>query len=166
VRPAAQRGHGPAHLDGRALRATVAGKSDELGERRIAADGSGGALKPTPRGERPCVPAARLAGWPLADQVQPVRRHCRGPNEVQRGWADAADTLEGKRSAQAYEGGGVSDESPQGARRRRRLDAMHDSAARLCREAHKVLVNDAVMWETWLTECTAGQLGEKDDDRH
>jgi len=72
------------------------------------------------------------------------------PNEVRRGWADTADPLEGKRSAQAYEGGGVSDESQQRARRHRRLDAMHDSAARLCREAHKALVNDAVMWENWL----------------
>jgi hypothetical protein len=41
VRPAAQRGLGPARLDGQAPRATVAGKSDELGERRTAADGPG-----------------------------------------------------------------------------------------------------------------------------
>lgn len=40
-------------LDGQAPRATVAGKSDELGERRTAADGPGDALKPTPRSERP-----------------------------------------------------------------------------------------------------------------
>ncbi|WP_434782589.1 hypothetical protein [Ferrovum myxofaciens] len=78
VRPAAQRGLGPARLDSQAPRATVAGKSDELGERRTAADGPGDALQPTPRGERPCVPAARLAGGLLADQVQPVRLHSRG----------------------------------------------------------------------------------------
>ena len=70
VRPAAQRGLGPARLDSQALRATVAGKSDELGERRTAADGPGDALKPTPRGERPCVPAARLDGWLLAVQTE------------------------------------------------------------------------------------------------
>ena len=58
-----RRGLGPARLDGQALRATVAGKSDELGERRRAADGPGAALNPTPRGKRPCVPKARLDGW-------------------------------------------------------------------------------------------------------
>ena len=39
-----------------ALRATVARKSDELGERRRAADGPGAALKPTPRGRRSAQP--------------------------------------------------------------------------------------------------------------
>ena len=87
VRPAAQRGLGPARLDGQAPRATVAGKSDELGERRTAANGPGGALKPTPRGERPCVPAARLAGWLLVDQVQPVRCMRGAPSKARRGWA-------------------------------------------------------------------------------
>ena len=85
VRPAAQRGLGPARLDGQAPQATVAGKSDELGERRTAADGPGDALKPTPRGERPCVPQARLAGGMLADQVQPVRLHCRGAKQSAAG---------------------------------------------------------------------------------
>ncbi|MCT8875919.1 hypothetical protein [Shewanella xiamenensis] len=85
MRPTAQRGHGPARLDGQAARATVAGKSDELGERRTAANGPGDALKPTPRGERPCVPAARLAGGVLADQVQPVRLHCRGAKQSAAG---------------------------------------------------------------------------------
>jgi hypothetical protein len=101
VRPAAQRGHGPARLDGQALRATVAGKSDELGERRRAADGPGAALNPTPRGKRPCVPKARLDGWLLADQVPPVRRHCRGAKHSAAGMGCIADPLEGKRSAQA-----------------------------------------------------------------
>lgn len=87
VRPAAQRGLRPARLDGQAPRATVAGKSDELGERRTAANGPGGALKPTPRGERPCVPAARLAGWLLVDQVQPVRCMRGAPSKARRGWA-------------------------------------------------------------------------------
>ena len=82
-----RRGHGPARLDGQAPRATVAGKSDELGERRTAANGPGGALKPTPRGERPCVPAARLAGWLLVDQVQPVRCMRGAPSKARRGWA-------------------------------------------------------------------------------
>lgn len=72
---------------GQAPRATVAGKSDELGERRTAANGPGGALKPTPRGERPCVPAARLAGWLLVDQVQPVRCMRGAPSKARRGWA-------------------------------------------------------------------------------
>ncbi|MGP1680275.1 MAG: hypothetical protein ACTS6J_24345, partial [Burkholderiales bacterium] len=75
------------------------------------------ALKPTPRGERPCVPKARLAGWGLADQVQPVRRHCRGAKQRAAGMGCIVDPLESKRSAQPYEGGGVSDESPRGARR-------------------------------------------------
>ena len=101
VRPAAQRGLGPARLDSQALRATVAGKSDELGERRTAADGPGAALKPTPRGKRHCVLQARLAGWLLADQVQPVRRHCRGAKHSAAGMGCIADPLEGKRSAQA-----------------------------------------------------------------
>ena len=101
VRPAAQRGLGPARLDGQAPRAKVAGESDGLGERRTAADGPGNALKPTPRGKRPCVPKARLAGWLLADQVQPVRRHCRGAKQSAAGMGCPADSLEGKRSAQA-----------------------------------------------------------------
>ncbi|MEB0032851.1 hypothetical protein QN372_19055 [Undibacterium sp. RTI2.1] len=62
MRPAAQRGLGPVRLDGQALRAKVAGKSDELGERRTAVDGPGDALNPTPRGERHCVLQARLTG--------------------------------------------------------------------------------------------------------
>lgn len=57
---------------------TVAGKSDALGERRTEADGPGDASKPTLRGERPCAPEARLAGWLLADQASPVRLHSRG----------------------------------------------------------------------------------------
>ncbi len=101
VRPAAQRGLGPARLDGQALRATVAGKSDGLWERRTAADGPGDALKPTPRGERHCVPAARLDRCRSADQVQPVRRHSRGAKQSAAGMGWPADPLEGKRSAQA-----------------------------------------------------------------
>jgi len=120
VRPAAQRGLGPARLDGQAPRATVAGKSDELGERRTAADGPGDALNPTPRGERPCVPGARLAGWLLADQVQPVRRHSRGAKQGAAGMGCPADPLEGKRRAQARSGetaGGVRDQSRMAATR-------------------------------------------------
>ena len=101
VRPTAQRGHGPARLDSQALRATVAEKSDQLGERRTAADGPGAALNPTPRGKRLCVPAARLDGWLLADQAPPVRRHCRGAKQRAAGMGCIADPLEGKRSAQA-----------------------------------------------------------------
>ena len=100
VRPAAQRGLGPARLDGQARRVTVAGESDELGERRTAADGPGAALNPTPHGKRPCVPKARLDGW-LTDQVQPVRRHCRGAKQSAAGMGCPADPLESKRSAQA-----------------------------------------------------------------
>ena len=120
VRPAAQRGLGPARLDGQAPRATVAGKSDELGERRTAANGPGGALKPTPRGERPCVPAARLASWLLADQVQPVRLHSRDAKQGAAGMGCLADPLEGKRSAQARSGeraGGIRDQSRMAATR-------------------------------------------------
>ena len=40
-----------------------------------------------PRGERPCVPAARLAGWLLVDQVQPVRCMRGAPSKERRGWA-------------------------------------------------------------------------------
>ena len=101
VRPAVQRGLGPARLDGQAPQAKVAGESDELGERRTAVDGPGYALKPTPRGERLRVPAARLAGCQLADQVQPVRRHCRGDKQRAAGMGCPADPLEGKRGAQA-----------------------------------------------------------------
>ena len=120
VRPAAQRGLGPARLDGQAPRATVAGESDELGEKRTAADGPGDALKPTPRGERPCVPAARLAGWLLADQVQPVRLHSRGDKQGAAGMGCPADPLEGKHSAQARSGeraGGIRDQSRMAATR-------------------------------------------------
>ena len=121
VRPAAQRGLGPARLDGQAPRATVAGKSDELGERRTAANGPGGALKPTPRGERPCVPKACLAGWLLADQAQPVRRYRRGAKRSAAGMGRKADPLEGKRSAQA------SVDRRKGSMKRdaQRLDATH-----------------------------------------
>ena len=121
VRPAgASRGHGPARLDGQAPRATVAGESDELGEKRTAADGPGDALKPAPRGERPCVPAARLAGWLLADQVQPVRLHSRGDKQGAAGMGCPADPLEGKHSAQARSGeraGGIRDQSRMAATR-------------------------------------------------
>ena len=120
VRPAAQRGLGPARLDGQAPRATVAGKSDELGERRTAANGPGGALKPTPRGERPCVPAARLAGWLLVDQVQPVRLRSRGAKQGAAGMGCPADPLEGKRRAQARneeKAGGIRDQSRMAATR-------------------------------------------------
>jgi len=120
VRPAAQRGLGPARLDGQAPRATVAGESDELGEKRTAADGPGDALKPTPRGERPCVPAARLAGWLLADQVQPVRLHSRGAKQGAAGMGCPADPLEGKRRARARSeetAGGIRDQSRMAATR-------------------------------------------------
>lgn len=120
VRPAAQRGLGPARLDGQAPRATVAGKSDELGERRTAANGPGGALKPTPRGERPCVPAARLAGWLLVDQVQPVRCMRGAPSKARRGWAVQPIPVEGKRRAQARSeetAGGIRDQSRMAATR-------------------------------------------------
>ena len=89
-----RRGLGPARLDGQALRATVAGESDELGERRSAANGPGDALKPTPRGERRRVPTARLAGWRLAAQAKPVRRHCRGAKRSAAGMGCIADPLE------------------------------------------------------------------------
>ena len=47
------------------------------------------------------MPKARLDGWLLADQVQPVRRHCRGAKQSAAGMGCIADPLEGKRSAQA-----------------------------------------------------------------
>lgn len=59
------------------------------------------ALKPTPRGKRPRVPKARLDGGLLADEVPPVRRHCRGAKHSAAGMGCIADPLEGKRSAQA-----------------------------------------------------------------
>ena len=82
--------------------------------------GQGDALKPTPRGERPCVPAARLAGWLLADQVQPVRLHSRGDKQGAAGMGCPADPLEGKHSAQARSGeraGGIRDQSRMAATR-------------------------------------------------
>jgi hypothetical protein len=47
------------------------------------------------------VPAARLDGWLLADQVQAVRRHYRGAKHSAAGMGCIADPLEDKRSAQA-----------------------------------------------------------------
>lgn len=82
--------------------------------------GQRNALKPTPRGERPCVPAARLAGWLLADQVQPVRLYSRGAKQGAAGMGCLADPLEGKRSAQARSGeraGGIRDQSRMAATR-------------------------------------------------
>ena len=109
VRPTAQRGHGPARLDSQALRATVAEKSDQLGERRTAADGPGDALKPTPRGERPCVHQARLTGsgqsvWRAIDVVcWPIRRSLfgglAGRQACAAGWASADPWRQAQRAA-------------------------------------------------------------------
>jgi len=94
-----RRGLGPARLDGQAPQAKVAGESDELGERRTAVDGPGDALKPTPRGERPCVQQARLTGsgqsaWRAIDVVcWPIRRSLFGGpvgrQACAAGWASA-----------------------------------------------------------------------------
>jgi len=107
VRPAVQRGLGPARLDGQAPQAKVAGESDELGERRTAVDGPGDALKPTPRGERPCVQQARLTGsgqsaWRAIDVVcWPIRRSLfGGPAGRQASRGGRQPTPGGMRSAQ------------------------------------------------------------------
>jgi len=112
-----RRGLGPVRLDGQALRATVAGESDGLGERRTAADGPGDALKPTPRGERPCVQRARLAGWLLADQVQPVRRHSRGAKQRAAGMGESRSPGGQTQCAGVSRPQGGNDGSPRGARR-------------------------------------------------
>jgi hypothetical protein len=57
-------------------------------------------LADLPRGERPRVPATRLIGWLLADQVQGVRRTSGCQARAAR-MGCSADPLEGKRSAQA-----------------------------------------------------------------
>jgi hypothetical protein len=119
VRPAAQRGLGPARLDGQAPRATVAGKSDELGERRTAANGPGGALKPTPRGERPC--ASGTPSWMAVGRSGATCSvHARGAKQGAAGMGCPADPLEGKRRAQARSeetAGGIRDQSRMAATR-------------------------------------------------
>lgn len=109
VRPTAQRGLGPARLDGQAPQAKVAGESDELGERRTAVDGPGDALKPTPRGERPCVQQARQTGsgqsaWCAIDVVcWPIRRSLFGGpvgrQACAAGWASADPWRQAQRAA-------------------------------------------------------------------
>ena len=109
VRPTAQRGLGPARLDGQAPQATVAGESDELGERRTAVDGPGDALNPTPRGERLCVQQARLTGsgqsaWRAIDVVcWPIRRSLFGGpvgrQACAAGWASTDPWRQAQRAA-------------------------------------------------------------------
>ncbi len=97
-----RRGHGPARLDGQAPRAKVAGESDEGRERRSAASGPGDAPISTPRGERPCVPKARLAGGiqsaqrAIGTRRRPIRRSLFGrlpKRQVQRGGVGRRPTL-------------------------------------------------------------------------
>lgn len=136
VRPAAQRGLGPARLDGQAPRATVAGESDELGGRRSAAQGQGDALKTTPRGERPRVPVhARSDGF------QPIRRSLVGstsgaPNAVRRGWADQPIPWRASAARRRQPTAGRERWKPAaGETRAARLDAQHDSAAGIAGDA-------------------------------
>jgi len=70
VKGEAQGWCGPQRSEDSALRALTARhrglrsreKAMNLGKDEQRPMGQGDALKPTPRGERPCVPAARLAG--------------------------------------------------------------------------------------------------------
>ncbi len=57
-----RRGHGPARLDGQEPRATVAGSVMKERERRTTGQRPNDQIgvEPTPRGERHCVPQARL----------------------------------------------------------------------------------------------------------
>ena len=101
VRPAAQRGLGPARLDGQAPRATVAGKSDELGERRTAADGPGRCAE-TNAARRAPLRAAGMPSWIAAGRSGTAcPADCWGAKRSAAGMGWIADPLEGKRSAQA-----------------------------------------------------------------
>lgn len=120
VRPAAQRGLGPARLDGQAPRATVAGKSDELGERRAAADGPGRRAETNAARRAPL----RASGTPSWLAVGRSGATCsaafEGAKQGAAGMGCLADPLEGKRSAQARSGeraGGIRDQSRMAATR-------------------------------------------------
>ncbi len=51
----------------------------------------------------PRVPKARLAGWLLADQAQPVRLHCRGAKRSAAGMGCPADPLESGHARSAHD---------------------------------------------------------------
>ncbi len=92
----------------------IDGLAIRLGNDEQRSMGQGDALNPTPRGERPCLPGARLAGCLLADQVQPVRLHSRGAKQGAAGMSCPADPMESKRRAQAgieETAGGIRDQS-------------------------------------------------------
>ena len=144
-----RRGLGPARLDSQTLRATVAEKSDGLGERRTAADGPGDALKPTPRGERHCVPQARLTGskqsaWRAIDVVcWPIRRSLVGGpvgrQACAAGWAHA-DPWRANAVRRRQPTAGRERWMPERGETLWRLDATHDSAARPYREGDAMTI--------------------------
>ena len=120
VRPAAQRGLGPARLDGQAPRATVAGKSDELGERRTAADGPGRCAD-TNAARRAPLRASGTPSWMAVGRSGATCSvHARGAKQGAAGMGCPADPLEGKRRAQARSeetAGGIRDQSRMAATR-------------------------------------------------
>ena len=71
-----------------------------------------------------------------ADQVKPVRRRSRGAKRSAAGMGVEPISWSGQAKRAAPPGAKASAMEAEGARRHRRLDAQHDSAARHPRETH------------------------------